>query len=143
MYDGASGAESSKEGREGGEKEVRIARGSRGAAAQTASQITRSVISKGRGCEFELGIYGNEIGDQRCVRTTETAGSSSSSLDSLFSIASSNNKTDVDDDDELPFHLLQHSSTGDTPYHVHVGDCVCARLEKSGGAGFPNLARLI
>ena len=67
------------------------------------------------------------LGPAVCVRTI-------SSLDSL-SIASSNNKTDGDDDvDELPFHLLQHGRR-----YVHVGDCVCARLAKSGGAGFLHL----
>ena len=66
-----------------------------------------------------------------------------------LSIASSTNKTD---DDELPFHLLQHSTHARTHGRqsllvarprsfVHVGDCVCARLKQSSKPGFQDLVR--
>ena len=103
-------------GREEEEKEVRIARGSRGCSAargttaaelQCPTQFQSEVARRNsQGSEHDS-LTGRVWPRLRTnERTNErTAGSS---LDSL-SIASSNNKTDYDDDG-LPFHLLQHGT---------------------------------
>ena len=97
MYDGASRAEE--------EKEVRIARGSREARDRRTQQLNYTVRPPFGAEVARLNLEWNLTPLARtgpvCVRTNERTNGRQPRL----SIASSNNKTD---DDELPFHLLQH-----------------------------------
>ena len=139
------GRRASELGRE--EKEVRIARGSRGCSTDSQPNYTQMLSIGARlrdltkkWCELDATLLETE-GSRVCVQQAAQTNS--------LSIASSTNKTD-EDDDELPFHLLQHttrharateSARRSTPF-VHVGDCVCARLKQSGKPGFQDLGRL-